>query len=127
MRSLVLRENMDEARKEYQFMIAISGFGSYSILQGEHGLHVLEVPKTKKTHQKYNVHVRICQQPETPAQNKEALLNQATQEFLRQTDTAGRIVRHYRIEPSPLIRDNIRKWRSGRIERVLEGDFDLMG
>ena len=127
MRSLVLREIMDEARKEYQFMAAISGFGSYSILQGEHGLHVLEVPKTQKTYQKYNVHVRICPQPEKPAQNKEILMNQATQEFLRQTDTGARIVRHYRIEPSPLIRDNIRKWRSGRIDRVLEGDFDLMG
>jgi ATP-dependent Clp protease ATP-binding subunit ClpC len=127
MRTMVLHEMRDEVRKECQFMAAVSGFGSYSILQGEIGLHVLEIPRTQKTYHKYNVHVHICPQPEKPAQNKEILLNQATQEFLNQSDTGARIVRHYRIEPSPLIRDNIRKWRTGRIDRVLDGDFDLMG
>jgi ATP-dependent Clp protease ATP-binding subunit ClpC len=127
MRTMVLRDTRDESKKEYQFMLAVSGFGSYSILQGEQGLHVLEVPTTQKASQKYNIQVRICPQPEIPAQNKETLLEQADQEFLSQTDSGARIVRHYRIEPSPLIRDNIRKWRSGRLDRVLEGDFDLMG
>ncbi|UCF63035.1 MAG: ATP-dependent Clp protease ATP-binding subunit [bacterium] len=127
MRMLVLHEVMDAVRKEFQFLAAVSGFGSYSILQKETGLHVLEVPKTPKTHFKYNVNVRVCPQPEKPVQNQEAILDLAKQAFSEQKETGARIVRHYRLEPSPLVRDNIHKWRTGRIERVLEGDFDLMG
>ena len=37
------------------------------------------------------------------------------------------IVRRYREEPSPLVRDAARGWRTGRIDRVLGGDFDLIG
>jgi ATP-dependent Clp protease ATP-binding subunit ClpC len=127
MRLLVLTEQLDQEKREFQFLAAISGFGSYSILNSEEGLHVLELPKTKKTFHKYNVHVRICPQPENPAENQEALLKQAQQALLNSTGSTARIVRHYRFEPSPLIRDVVKKWRTGRIEKVLEGDFDLMG
>jgi hypothetical protein len=36
-----------------------------------------------------------------------------------------RIVRVYRAEPAPLVRDRLGGWRSGRLERVLAGHFDL--
>jgi ATP-dependent Clp protease ATP-binding subunit ClpC len=36
-------------------------------------------------------------------------------------------VRRYRTAPSPLVRDGVRGWRTGRIERVLGGEFDVMG
>ena len=36
-----------------------------------------------------------------------------------------RIVRRYRAAPSPLVRDH-RGLRSGRLDRVLAGDFDVM-
>lgn len=42
------------------------------------------------------------------------------------TDTAV-IVRRYREKPSPLVKDNVRGWRTGLLERVLDGDFDLFG
>ncbi|MEJ2536227.1 MAG: AAA family ATPase, partial [Calditrichia bacterium] len=126
MRMLVLHEVKNASRKEYQFLAAVSGLGSYSILQGESGLHVLEVPRTHKTHYKYNVNVRVCPQPEKPVQNQEMILDLAKQEFSRQKESGARIVRHYRFEPSPLVRDNIRKWRTGRADRVLNGDFDLL-
>jgi hypothetical protein len=29
-------------------------------------------------------------------------------------------------DPSPLVRDSVRGWRTGRLDRVLAGDFDLM-
>ena len=35
------------------------------------------------------------------------------------------VVRRYREKPSPLVRDGIRNWRTGLLERVLEGNFDL--
>ena len=37
-----------------------------------------------------------------------------------------RVVRRYRREPSPLVRDS-RGWRTGRIDDVLGGAFDLLG
>jgi hypothetical protein len=36
------------------------------------------------------------------------------------------IVRRYRAQPSPLVRDALAGWRSGRLDQVLGGDFDLM-
>jgi ATP-dependent Clp protease ATP-binding subunit ClpC len=35
------------------------------------------------------------------------------------------VVRRYRFEPSPLVRDARRGWRSGRVREVMAGNFDL--
>jgi ATP-dependent Clp protease ATP-binding subunit ClpC len=37
-----------------------------------------------------------------------------------------RICRRYRAEPSPLVRDSVRGWRTGRLDRVLGGEFDVI-
>jgi hypothetical protein len=36
------------------------------------------------------------------------------------------VVRRYRGDPSPLVRDMTAGWRSGRFDAVLGGDFDLI-
>ena len=36
------------------------------------------------------------------------------------------VVRRYRSEPSPLVRDMNGSWRTGRLDAVLRGDFDLI-
>ena len=36
------------------------------------------------------------------------------------------VVRRYRENPSPLVRDVRRGWRTGRLDLVLAGDFDLI-
>jgi hypothetical protein len=36
------------------------------------------------------------------------------------------IVRRYREQPSPLVRDSVAGWRTGRLDQVLGGEFDLM-
>ncbi len=36
------------------------------------------------------------------------------------------VVRRYRFEPSPLVRDARRGWRSGRVREVMAGNFDLL-
>jgi ATP-dependent Clp protease ATP-binding subunit ClpC len=36
-------------------------------------------------------------------------------------------VRRYRDEPSPLVRDFTGGWRTGRLDLVLAGDFDVIG
>ena len=40
--------------------------------------------------------------------------------------TPTRIVRRYRRTPSPLVRDGVRGYRTGRLDRVLAGDFDVV-
>ena len=44
------------------------------------------------------------------------------------TAPAGRatIVRRYRERPTPLVRDAVRGWRTGRLDAVLAGGFDLV-
>ena len=37
------------------------------------------------------------------------------------------IIRRYREGPAPMVRDVASGWRSGRLDAVLGGDFDLMG
>jgi ATP-dependent Clp protease ATP-binding subunit ClpC len=41
-------------------------------------------------------------------------------------DGATPVVRRYREGPSPLVRDSARSWRTGKLERVLDGDFDII-
>ena len=36
------------------------------------------------------------------------------------------IVRRYRERPTPLVRDAVRGWRTGRLDAVLAGGFDLI-
>ena len=35
------------------------------------------------------------------------------------------MVRNYREKPSSLVRDSVRKYRTGNLDKVLNGDFDL--
>ena len=46
---------------------------------------------------------------------------------LRQRPAPSAVVRRYRGEPSPLVRSGDGSWRTGRLDAVLRGDFDLIG
>jgi ATP-dependent Clp protease ATP-binding subunit ClpC len=131
MRFEVLRETPDalneDANDPYQMRAAISGFAAYSLLHAESGLHVLETPQDEKSFNRARVHVRVVAQPDEPAgRGEDALGQQAAQALAADADGAQQIVRRYREEPSPLVRDSVRGWRTGKLERVLEGQFDLM-
>jgi len=36
------------------------------------------------------------------------------------------VLRRYRAQPSPLVRDVAQGWRTGRFDQVMNGDFDLI-
>jgi len=110
----------------YQMLAAVSGFAAYSLLHAEAGLHVLETPQDDKSFNRARVHVRVVAQPDEPP-GREGIHKQAARALAADTDGAQpQIVRRYREEPSPLVRDSVRGWRTGKLERVLEGHFDLM-
>ncbi|HLL17017.1 MAG TPA: AAA family ATPase [Pyrinomonadaceae bacterium] len=111
----------------YQMLAAISGFAAYSLLHVETGLHVLETPQDEKSFNRARVHVRVVAQPDEPAgRGADALRKQAERVIAADANGSQQIVRRYREEPSPLVRDSVRGWRTGKLERVLEGHFDLM-
>ncbi|MGD8993236.1 MAG: PCRF domain-containing protein, partial [Desulfobacterales bacterium] len=108
-------------------ILAISGLGAYSILQPESGLQVLEIPKKGATYNRLSVRVKVVGQPEAPTSGKQNQLRQAKSFLSTEENARAIVVRRYRHEPSPLVRDAVRNYRTGLIDRVLGGDFDLFG
>ncbi|MEM6782276.1 MAG: AAA family ATPase [Bacteroidota bacterium] len=109
---------------------AVSGFGAWRLLHAEAGLHVYETPKDgdKNGYDRAVARVAVvpCPEPLPAAPAERAVV---CQEALDAGAEPGRpeIVRRYRKAPSPLVRDAVRGWRSGRLDRVLDGHFDLIG
>ena len=93
-------------------MLDVSGLGAYTLLKPEIGLHVLELPHGEdRSFDRVTVLVDVA-----PA-------GDGTKAPPPDRPEPG-IVRRYRHEPSPLVR-NASGMRTGRIDRVLAGDFDL--
>ena len=107
---------------------AVAGYGAYSLLVPEHGLHVFERPGGRPRQlERDSVRVRVAPQDDAdPAQSDAELLRRAEQAFERDRAAAPAIVRRYRREPSPLVRDSAKGWRTGRLDLVLAGNFDAM-
>jgi ATP-dependent Clp protease ATP-binding subunit ClpC len=118
-----------DTREELQgrFVMAVSGYGAYSILRAESGLHVFEKPKNMRGHDRLTIRVRVAGQPDTPASGIDQLRRQVAEIFDAEDSARNLVVRRYRAEPSPLVRDAVRNYRTGLLTRVLDGDFDLFG
>ena len=79
-------------------------------LRPEAGLHVLEVPDGRGGYERRRVRVTVL---------ADGLERAAARR-------ARAIVRRYRERPTPLVRDAVRGWRTGRLDAVLAGGFDLV-
>jgi ATP-dependent Clp protease ATP-binding subunit ClpC len=107
-------------------LLGVSGLGAASILAPEPGLHVLERveggddPKVERV----AAVVQAAAWPPGPATD-EAGLRALAEEALDRAVPSTKVVRPYRREPSPLVRDAVRGYRTGRLDRILAGDFDL--
>jgi ATP-dependent Clp protease ATP-binding subunit ClpC len=112
----------------YHLLLAVSGFAAFSILQAEVGIHLFEIPEEEgKSFKRCRAQVRVVPQPDEPVgPGSEALRQQALRSLDAHGSAAFPIVRRYRELPSPLVRDSVRGWRTGRLQRVFEGDFDLI-
>ena len=114
--------------RPWRQVVAVSGYGARSLLDGESGLHVWEEPDPRREggFRRQQALVRVVPQPARAPADRAAALREAEQLLGAAAPDRLRLVRHYRELPSPLVRDRIRGWRSGRLERVLGGAFDLM-
>ena len=95
-------------------VLEVSGLGAYTLLRPEIGLHVLELPH-EEDRSFDRVTVLVDVEP----------VGQSTEGPQHADRPEPAIVRRYRHEPSPLVRDASGA-RTGRIDRVLAGDFDLL-
>jgi ATP-dependent Clp protease ATP-binding subunit ClpC len=102
---------------------AFSGIGAYPILAPETGLHVFESPADEHSFERVAVHVAVA--PSLPASPDADAVELARRAFA-ELPPSNTIVRRYRTKPSPLVRDSVRNWRTGRLDRVLAGEFDVM-
>ena len=104
-------------------LLAVSGSGAFQILRLEAGIHVLESPHDKRSFDRVAVHVAVAPaQAASPGSDPAELARLA----LASLPPSNTVVRRYRIAPSPLVRDTVRDWRTGRLDRVLAGEFDVM-
>ena len=105
-RGMVRRNGADGAVE-----LEVSGLGAYTLLKPEIGLHVLELPRgEERSFDRITVLVDVSPSATAPTG--------------RGRRVPSRVVRRYRREPSPLVRAASGA-RTGRIDRVLAGDFDL--
>jgi ATP-dependent Clp protease ATP-binding subunit ClpC len=109
-----------------EHLFEVSGLGCGAILAPEAGLHLLELPSAREGSSGERAHVLVQVAPcePGPALDRAALARRA-RETLERQPAAPSVVRRYRREPSLLVRDAARGYRTGRLDRVLAGDFDL--
>lgn len=128
MRLEVLEEKQGNGAEPYFALFAISGFGAFVMLEPESGLHVMESPQDTKSFNRVKARVIVAAQGDAPVDDPRRARVQAIESIKRASEATARlIVRRYREEPSPLVRDAVRGWRTGRIDLVLSGDFDVVG
>jgi ATP-dependent Clp protease ATP-binding subunit ClpC len=104
-------------------ILLISGFGAYRALEPETGLHVHESDDEGAN----RVVARVRVAPAPPGDIPSAAAFEIANRALNAIPRSGTVVRRYRGGRSPLVRDAKRGWRSGKLESVLEGNFDLIG
>ncbi len=114
------------SNSRYEALFLISGFGSYGILQAESGLHVYEMPTDGSKFDRVRARVQVAPVPTDSAEKRSDIKDDATGLLDADNGKKVLIVRRYRKEPSPLVRDSARGWRTGRLDLVLAGNFDVL-
>jgi ATP-dependent Clp protease ATP-binding subunit ClpC len=105
-------------------LFVISGFGAARLLSPESGLHVLDYEDSDEAGRTV---ARVTVKP-TPLVLPESTTEQwvLLAALLGKGAAPASIVRRYRVDSSPVIRDLKHGWRTGRTELVFEGHFDLI-
>lgn len=107
----------------------ISGLASQALLQNETGIHLWDTISNSgfkaKSNIRLQVHVNVLQPPAGPVNDTQTLLDFVENELKTRVDRFPGITRRYALAP-PLVRDSKTNSRTGKLNRVLEGNFDLI-
>jgi ATP-dependent Clp protease ATP-binding subunit ClpC len=124
-REMQLRELAAEPDERF---IAVAGLGCGQILEADAGLHVFDSGRQSGPRAPAHLHpvAEVCVAPWIAGQDDRS---RSLLEHARTACEAARcpaeVVRRYRTGPSPLVRDRVRGYRTGRLTDVLSGGFDL--
>ena len=109
-----------------EHLYVVSGLGAAAILAREAGLHLLELAGQSGNGERVErVHMQVEIAPRPLAPLGDGRLATEARAALARASSSTTVVRRYRFAPAPLVRDAVRGYRTGRIDRVLAGDFDL--
>lgn len=104
----------------------VSGFGAWRTLSAETGMHILESDDPAPKAGRAVARVRVAPVPLTLTRSRASDPAELAR-ILDEVSPVTQVVRRYRWEPSPLVKDTRAGWRTGRIQAVLGGDFDIIG
>ena len=119
-------QELDASASRYDVLFKVSGFGCFGILESESGLHVFEVPVGDNHFDRIRARVEVAGVP-VESQLGPKGFNGTPTEVLDASQGKVEVVRRYRREPSPLVRDSVRHWRTGKTDVVYDGHFDIIG
>ncbi|MBS0222764.1 MAG: AAA family ATPase [Proteobacteria bacterium] len=124
-RRMKVEELFSDDRKASPILL-VTGFGAFRTLTVESGLHVLEdEPRSENVRR---VAARVTAIGGGDRDFSASGAHAVAHDLLAVAPiTTTNIVRRYREQPAPLVRDVIKGWRSGKLAAVLGGDFDLIG
>ena len=105
-------------------ILLITGFGAHRVLARERGLHILELGDPNGGLIRVAARVSLAVPPlgEIPTAKQRRVLGKAIDSAPR----SSAVVRRYRGEPAALVRNADGAWRTGKLDAVLSGDFDLL-
>jgi ATP-dependent Clp protease ATP-binding subunit ClpC len=109
---------------EVEELIVFSGLGAARLLQGETGLHVLDYEDSDdagRTVAKVIVKATPFNLPESRSDRYAVLAAE-----IERAPQPSTVVRRYRDDTSPLVRDMKQGWRTGRVDLVFDGHFDVL-
>ncbi|MEZ5728023.1 MAG: AAA family ATPase [Burkholderiaceae bacterium] len=127
-RRLARHQSIEDTEDPAKRLILISGAGVCGLLSPESGRHVLE-RTDKKTGKLRRVIACVDVMPlATPFPAKPRARRSLIAKLLDQCPEPEQapLVRRYQDGRTKLVRDAARGWRTGRLETVLGGDFDLI-
>ena len=104
-RGMRLHDETERGGRRFRWSATVTGFAALQTLRPESGFHVLEIPDGRGGYDRR----RGARSPSGDGRRP-----------------APTIVRRYRERPTPLVRDAVRGWRTGRLDAVLAGGFDLI-
>ncbi len=120
-RRMQILEMTSPAKDKDTPVLTVSGFGAHRILAPESGLHVFETSEGGAGRVTARVRLAVVPLGDVPAAKEQKIVAESLDEAPR----LNAVVRRYREEP-PLVRDAAGKWRTGRLDLVLGGEFDLL-
>ena len=121
-------EDQGAKTKRHRVLLSVSGLAAYTILENEHGVHTLENSRDNPNEtEKTAVQVYVAPQREASSTtHRQSVFEQAAEAIQSTNSNELRVVRRYQEAPTPLVRDRVRGWRTGRLDLVLAGNFDIL-